>query len=203
MENKDLAKIADNVLGMDRVTLLDINGKTYGVPHRMVTNLIFNSQVEMAKVYDIIQQGIITNPETGVPYPERGVLGLFNPKTGVGLLTVSFTEDNRKRCEDMCSSLMKDEDFDRVGLLSHIGEFPSYQIIPVLTVDKPKVAIVGLGIGKRIAPSLTNYVKLVEEVDHSGYENSSCVDGYIAVRGVTDNTSWKVRKTRFKKKGKK
>lgn len=203
MNSRDIAKIADNVLNMDRVTLLDINGQSYGVPHRMVTNLIFNSQVEMAKVYDIIHKNIIIDPETGVPYPERCVLGLFNPKTGAGFISVTFTEANRKLCENMCSALMKDEGFSRDTFLNHMGDMPSYQLIPVLTVDKPKVAIIGLGIGKSLPTRLCDYVDLSAQVGYSGYDDSNWMDGYRAVRGVTDNTSWKVSKTRFKKKGKK
>ena len=203
MNSKDIAKIADNVLNIDRVTLLDINGKSYGFPRRMVTNLIFNSQVEMAKVYDIIHKDIIIDPETGVPYPVRCVLGLFNPKTGAGFISVTFTEANRKLCKDMCSALMKDEEFGRDTFLNHMGDMPSYQLIPVLTVDKPKVAIIGLGVGNRLPTRLCDYVNLAEQVGYSGYDDRNWVDGYRAVRGATDNTSWKVSKTRFKKKGKK
>lgn len=203
MNSKDISKIADNVLNIDRVTLLDINGKSYGVPHRMVTGLIFNSQAEMAKVYDIIQKGIIIDPETGLPHPERCVLGLFNPKTSMGFITVTFTEANRKLCKDMCSALMKDDGFGRDTFLNHMGDMPSYQLIPVLTVDKPKVAIIGLGVGKRLPTRLCDYVNLAEQVGYSGYDDRNWVDGYRAVRGATDNTSWKVSKTRFKKKGKK
>ena len=209
MNTKGIAKIADNVLSMDRVSLIDIDAKTYGFPHQDITHIVLNSHADMLKVSQTLRRELIIDIETGVRHPDRGIWGLFNPVSGYGFISLAFTKEHYTLCEELYSTLAKyGESVDLRKFLNLVGELAcSYQLIPMTGVkDKPKVAIVGLGcnrgVGKHL-DRLCSYADLAETVGDSSLRRDSVwPEDRSPIRGVTDNKSWKVTKLR-KNKGKK